>query len=621
MPRPRTHFGPDDQDAFYTARDALVAEYEAEMERRPARRPGASPFVAARMLDFKWGYADGRITTWTATDLADFLLDFCPRKVVVPEDEILQIVPAAKDFLTYLRERGLLAGEPLPALLESLDGLLPDFADAMLDPRRFGPGKAIAARMLAEGVDFDAPDAVERWMADYNAKPAAKQAALLADELEPSAEPLVLPAIELPSRSELEAAAKNSVVVARLAAFTAFVGSGRRLTKDGNLTVADGRELVALLDTGDLVDPVIGERQFRTRSTTELPRLGLVFRWAKAAGFVKVRTGRISATERGRRLGRDPLEDWGAAFEGFFRADPFELRPPQRGPFWCDVLADVLAGLPLLLYVGEPLEVRALKDDVWAAVMDAYDLDRHPLGTETLRRLVDEDVEEDLVGRLVELDAVVVEDGRLSLTDLGRWGTNRLLRRQGHIAPIFGEHALAPVDELLGTVAPWPREEADREIALWIERHPWTAARDLAEAARSTPYAPLAMRGLELVGRAAEPEVRALVEDPKVGVYARIWLVDQGLEPPGSISPDLLLGTLIEELVRYADEGSPLQAVARIVAMDSADAAQLRFVEQLESASHPRAAELLAMIGRYHPSERVRAAARQAGKGRGPGPH
>ncbi len=618
MPRPRTHFGPDDEDAFFATRDSLVAEYEAEIERRPARYAGANPFVAARMLDFKWGYADGRITAWTTVDLEDFLLDFVPRKVVVPEDEILRFVPAAKDFLAFLRQRRLLTGDPLATLVHHLDRLLEDFAEAMLDANRFGLGKTIAARMLADGVDFGAPGAVERWVAEHKAQPPEERAGPLPDPPDTERERLVLPAVELPSRGELEAAARSSAALARLAAFTRFVGPGRRLTKDGNLTLADGRELVALLEIGDPLDAGIGERQFRARSTTELPRLGLVFRWAKAAGFVKVRVGRVSATERGRRLGSDPVEDWGAAFEGFFRADPFELGPPRRGPFWCDVLAALLAELPLLLYVeAEPLEVRALKDDVWASIEDVYDLDRLPIETDTLRGLVDRDLEEDVVGRLVELGAVAVEDGRLSLTPLGRWGANRILRRGGHVAPIVGEHVLAPVDELLRACAQLPRDEAEREIRLWIEHHPWTAARDLATAARSTPSAPLAIRGLELVGPAAEPEVRALVEDPAVGVYARIWLVERGFEPPDSLSADLLLATLVEELIHFADEAGPLRAVARIASMEPAEAAQLGFVERLRSASHPRAGELLAMIGRYHPSGSVREAARRAGEGRG----
>ncbi|GIW20813.1 MAG: hypothetical protein KatS3mg065_1109 [Chloroflexota bacterium] len=135
------------------------------------------------------------------------------------------------------------------------------------------------------------------------------------------------------------------------------------------------------------------------------------------------------------------------------------------------------------------------------------------------------------------------------------------------------------------------------------------------------------MRGLELVGRAAEPEVRALLDDadPTVAAYARIWLVDQDLEPPESIPPEVLMATLVDQLGRHLDAAGPLATAAEIAAMDPDEAGQLRLVDGLGSASHPRVGELLDVIARYHPLARVReAAGRRAAKarqGRGPALH
>ena len=620
--RPRTHFGPEEEDAFFAARDALVAEYEAATKGRPARHADADPFVAEIMLDFKWGYGDGRITTWTTSDLEELLLSHYPRKVLLREEEILRVVPAVKDFIAYLRDRGLLAGDPLPALAARLDALLPDFADAMTDRRRFGMAKQIGSLMLADGVDLGAQEAVDGWLEDVNAAPPDELAVIFGpNDEEPERERLVLPAIELVPTIELAAAAADSPPVARLAGFTRYVGEGRRLTSNGNLTVADGRALVSLLGTGDLVDPVIGERRFQTRSTTELPRLGLVFRWAKAAGFVKVRSGRVSATARGRRLGRDPLDDWGRAFEAYFRADPFGLRLDRWAPFWAELLAEVLDELPLLLYIGtEPVDLQALKDDIWAAAEEGYDVEALGLAPASFRQHLDESLEVSVIGPLVELGAVRLEEGRLALTDLGRWGTNRLLRRRGHVAPIVGEHALDSAEELLRACAELPLAEAEREIGIWIERHPWTAARDLVGALRAPSLAGLALHALELVGRSAEAEVRALADDPAVGGYARLWLVRQGLEPRESLPPAVLAATLVDQLSTQLDDAGALKTVAAIAAMGPDEAEQLRFVDDVAAASHPRVGELLGAIARYHPLARVReAAGRRAGqRGRGP---
>ncbi|SDH06795.1 hypothetical protein [Nonomuraea jiangxiensis] len=61
------------------------------------------------------------------------------------------------------------------------------------------------------------------------------------------------------------------------------MGEGRKLTQTGKLTLSDARMLVALLKTGDEIDPKIGDRVFRTKSSTELPGLNLIVEWAKGA--------------------------------------------------------------------------------------------------------------------------------------------------------------------------------------------------------------------------------------------------------------------------------------------------------------------------------------------------
>ena|SRR5919197_5947256 len=70
----------------------------------------------------------------------------------------------------------------------------------------------------------------------------------------------------------LTAAAAEAEPVRQLRAFTGWVGSGRTLTQTGRVTLADASELVGLLGTQDRLDPKIGDRVFRTKSSEELPR-------------------------------------------------------------------------------------------------------------------------------------------------------------------------------------------------------------------------------------------------------------------------------------------------------------------------------------------------------------
>ena len=66
-----------------------------------------------------------------------------------------------------------------------------------------------------------------------------------------------------------EADVDRSAVLSRIRSLLGWIGAGRKLTQTGRLTLADARVLVDLLDTGDVIDPVVGSRLFRTKSSEE----------------------------------------------------------------------------------------------------------------------------------------------------------------------------------------------------------------------------------------------------------------------------------------------------------------------------------------------------------------
>ncbi|MDQ3630811.1 MAG: plasmid pRiA4b ORF-3 family protein [Actinomycetota bacterium] len=79
--------------------------------------------------------------------------------------------------------------------------------------------------------------------------------------------------------------------VRQLRMFVSWLGDGRALTQTGRITLADARELVMRLDTGDQLDPMGG--RFKTKSSSELPGLALIVEWAKACRLVRVSRGRL----------------------------------------------------------------------------------------------------------------------------------------------------------------------------------------------------------------------------------------------------------------------------------------------------------------------------------------
>ncbi|WP_248510579.1 hypothetical protein [Streptomyces sp. D2-8] len=108
--------------------------------------------------------------------------------------------------------------------------------------------------------------------------------------------------------------------MAQLRGLTEWTGQGGRpVTATGRLRMADARESVDLLGTGDKTDGV--------RSSADLPRLGLLVEWAKKARPARVVKGRLCAVAKARPVLADLLRLWLRAFDSCF-----ELRQALIGP-------------------------------------------------------------------------------------------------------------------------------------------------------------------------------------------------------------------------------------------------------------------------------------------------
>lgn len=217
-----------------------------------------------------------------------------------------------------------------------------------------------------------------------------------------------------PPREELAAAAERVQLLPRLQLFAQWVGTGRKLTGTGNLTMAAGRELIGLLGTEDRLDKRIGDRVFKTKSTAELPEVDFAFRLAQQAGFVKVRKGTVSATKRGTQLGRDPFADWLAACRGLLNLGVLRHRYAHAtwiDPYWKEVVDEQIPGLLAHLFaVGRPVPLVELQERLWQLVDASFildDLDR--AGLQRHRDMLDRDVRR-ICRVLAGLGAVEVTD-------------------------------------------------------------------------------------------------------------------------------------------------------------------------------------------------------------------
>ena len=106
----------------------------------------------------------------------------------------------------------------------------------------------------------------------------------------------------------LEAAAGKAELIVQISAFLAWAGPGRKLTATGRIGLADARHLVELLGTDDTIDPDIGGRVFKTRSSEDLPHLNRIVEWAKAARLVRASGTKLMPVKKNAALGERPLD-------------------------------------------------------------------------------------------------------------------------------------------------------------------------------------------------------------------------------------------------------------------------------------------------------------------------
>ena len=171
-----------DEDRFHALMDQLLGEFEQHA--RASYPPDGvvwenGDFVASTMLQWKGGYDDGRLGRWTQADLAEYLLDYFPRKVSADDETLAAVPECVRAFLMFLAVRGSLSGEPLDQLEEACEALRDEFLDCAHDNSHWGLAKSMLMQMQSEGIDPSAPGALDAWIEDFNARPYQQRDALL----------------------------------------------------------------------------------------------------------------------------------------------------------------------------------------------------------------------------------------------------------------------------------------------------------------------------------------------------------------------------------------------------------------------------------------------------------
>lgn len=614
-----------DEEGFAAAKERLLDQFEGWL---PAAEAGLAG-DAALALDWKWGYGDRNLARWRISDIAEYLLEWCPRKLSVPLGECEAVFEGLASFIEFLAAEGLLdPASPPPDTLEvAMEELAVPFFEAMSDPSNFGMAKSL---FCGAGPDLDLQDpaSLQRCMDEFNALPEEERRRRIPDSalgLGPAAQPPRrhhrLPPVALPDDTEYAESAAKAPILQRFAQLVEFVGDGRKLTQRGQLTLADARVLIDLLETGDVMDPVIGDQTFKTVSSAELRGLRQTFAWARKAGVVRVAKGRVLATKKGALLGRDPVADFEAAIAALVAIGPLASQREAYGWLaWPDVVDLIDEGVPLLLveaYVlQEPVPLASLVEATTTVVRDAFDFGF--LGDQVWRR-VDREVSD--VARALELAGVLTHqtagngDLLIELTAAGQRAVRKLVTDLGIEAPVAGRLAGGTAAELLAEADRLGLAELAGEVDAWRRRRTSEeAAAGLAEAARTLEDSGLQNLALSILAdvgvEASEPFVRELTSDPRVSGLARCWLVDQGCCDPSTLFDPDDLSSFVQVLAHRLVLGTEDLSATLALAGDHQE--QLALLDRLWRVPSPATASVLDGIGATHPLKYTAKAARKA---------
>jgi len=239
--------------------------------------------------------------------------------------------------------------------------------------------------------------------------------------------------------TDLEAVAEKTKLTGQIRLFLDWLGEGRKLTQTGRVGLADARYLVEFLGTGDQMDPVIGDRVFKTQSSEELPRLTRIVEWAKAARLIRVTGTRLVPVRKNAALADKPLDLVLAMLAAYPKLGKSLFpRNTWRSSLVGDEFPDVAPELlTALLTRRGPSALTALSETAYGVIADRYMLgELTDLQHDSLRRTVAVDVA--IAMSALDVLGVVVlsrdrdhersddRDDSAELTALGRYAIRRL---------------------------------------------------------------------------------------------------------------------------------------------------------------------------------------------------
>jgi hypothetical protein len=614
------------KDPFDAALDGFE-QWTAATTRKLSADPETAVGEVGTLLDLMRNYLDVEGPADLGPgDLRELLLQIYPRKITVFDaDDTEDTIPAVRDFLAYLAERGEIRQSTARALERELDEVAPRFTEAMMDPANWGMAGSLVHAMAAEGVDLDDQAAVDRWIGRYNAHLAGDSDDEDDDDLVDLKEAFGLPdqmaPVRLPEPGELAALARRAPLMAQLRKLAWWLGAGRAVTEEEELASGDAAEAAAELGI-------------------DVARLPYLWWMALDAVFIDLDEDQTNAVPGESAHAWDEgdsgeaLDIWEMVF-GLVIGDTLPAAAaldPDRSEELD--FSGHGAALAVTLFLARPdgLSVAEVSEVIRAAATDELPPAQ---AEEAWQSWVREhgDPARMLLDLMAEHHAIQIddaEDGPVArLTPLGLAAVREQLVESGVEIPLLPDAEHMTAAQLISLAASASEEEFTAETAAWLSyRAAEPAARELlAVAAASDPASRILSAGVVIteIGAPAEPVWREALDQIELRAYAKGALAALAASDPAVASPpgpepdDQDLAWMITDALAAEgwddpgdDDGYEPEALVKRLSETVPAGQELAVFELMARVPHPDAADVLTVIGKHHPDKKIAKLARKS---------
>jgi len=218
---------------------------------------------------------------------------------------------------------------------------------------------------------------------------------------------------------------------------------------------------------------------------------------------------------------------------------------------------------------------------------------------------------------LASVGALTYDAAQATLTPLGSWAVWVKLEQICVAAQSPAGNIEAVAEEMLRGCAQLRPNAARAEYRAWLAaRTVGSAVTELIDAARGDDalLRGLAFEALRVVGAPAEPDVRAVADEPTLRPYALLWLAEHdGIDPEDAhevLTREEATWLWVDTAAAVADHGEAPMLVRHLESAVQPTVPML--LDEVRAVGHPRTVQVLVALAAAHPDPALAKAVRRA---------